>query len=73
MSHPLLSSEIHAAEHVLSAAEDELAAAVGAVPAAPRAEKTVMNERVEGALDSVKASRSRLHELKRLFQPDEEP
>src|SRR5689334_1306197 len=73
MSYPLLLSEIHAAEHVPGAAEDELAAAVGAVPAAPRAEKTVMSERVEGALESVKASRSKLHELERLYQPDEEP
>jgi hypothetical protein len=73
MSYPLLLSEIHTAEHVLSAAEGELAEAVGAVPAAPRAEKTVMSDRVEGALDTVKASRSKLDELKLLFQLDEEP
>lgn len=73
MSYRLLRSEIDTAERVLNAAEDELAAAVGAVPTAPRAEKTVMSERVEGALGSVKASRSRLHELELLAQADEEP
>jgi hypothetical protein len=73
MSLPLLLAEIHAAEHVLSAAADELAAAIGAVPAAPRAEKMVMSERVEGALGSMKASRSRLHELELLFQSEEGP
>jgi len=72
MSYSLLLSEIHTAEHVLGAAEAALAAAVGAVPAAPRADKMIMSDRVEGALDTVKSSRSRLDELELLLQPDEE-
>jgi hypothetical protein len=57
-------AEIDAAEHQLELAEQELSAAIGALRAVPRAEKTVTTHLIEDALDKVKASRTALQALR---------
>ncbi|MFT3773458.1 MAG: hypothetical protein QM820_49410 [Minicystis sp.] len=64
MNETLLQSQIDAAEHQLTLAQQELAEAISTMRAVPRAEKTVTTRRIEDALDKVKVSRSKLGELR---------
>lgn len=73
MNEPLLRSKIDAAEQKLALAEQELAEAIGALRAVPRAEKTVTTRLIEEALENVRVSRVRLVELKSLGLPEDEP
>lgn len=73
MDEKLLLSKIDAAEQQLELAERELAEAIGALRSVPRAEKTVTNRLIEDALGNVKASRSRLVELKSIGVPGDDP
>jgi hypothetical protein len=66
MSTELVQSELDAAERKLAVAEHELEIAVGLVPNATRAEKTVANERLESVLEGVRSSRTRLCEVELL-------
>lgn len=73
MSEAPFVGKIDAAEHQLVLAERELAEAIGALRAVPRAEKTVTSRLIEDALDKVRASRVKLGELRLLALPGSAP
>jgi hypothetical protein len=72
MNKKLLKTKIEQAEQQLTIAEGEFATAVRELRGVPRAAKTVMTALIESALDNLRASKSKVSELKKLLDTDEE-
>lgn len=71
MKNLLIRSKIEEAEQELTLAAQQLAEAIREMQAAPRAEKTIPNDLVEGALSRLSASRVKVVELKTLLDAED--
>jgi hypothetical protein len=67
----LIRTKIEEAELELTLAAQQLAEAIREMRAAPRAEKTIPNDLVEGALTRLSTSRAKVVELKTLLDTED--
>lgn len=71
MKNLLIRSKIEEAEQELTLAAQQLAEAIREMRGAPRAEKTIPNDLVEGALSRLSASQAKVAELKTLLDTED--
>ncbi|HSO00125.1 MAG TPA: hypothetical protein VLS89_17655 [Candidatus Nanopelagicales bacterium] len=68
----LIRSKIEEAEQQLTLAEQEFSEALGDMRSVPRAEKTLTNALIEGALEKLSVSKAKVTELKLLLDAEDD-